>query len=126
MSSRNAAFNAFPPFVWGEATSEQTQDGFDPFEYLLHCRWPRFVCRVAEREDLAEGGLMDVELESAVGLMPGTQRELYACTTHGLAFSDFAWIDQRPEPEMLKQVCDRAVLNRLARDDRLGLNNDDD
>jgi hypothetical protein len=126
MSSKNSAFNKLPQFIWGEATSDTSEDGFDAYEYLLHTRYPRFACRVAERSDLAESGTMETTLNSAVGFVPNTTRELYACTTHGLAFSDFAWIDPRPEPDVLKEACDKAVLNRLIRDDNMGLNNDDD
>jgi hypothetical protein len=125
MSSKNSAFNKLPPYIWGEATSDEAENGFDQYEYLTHTRYPRFICRVAERTDMAESHPKDTALISAVGLMPNSSKELYACTTHGLAFSDFAWIDPRPEPDVLKETCDKAVLNRIDRDDRMGLNDND-
>ena len=125
MSSKNTAFNKLPPYIWGEATSEEAEDGFDRYEYLTHTRYPRFICRVAERTDMAESHPLDRQLQSAVGLMPGTLKELYACTTHGVAFSDFVWLDPKPEPDVLKAACDKAMLNRIERDDRMGLNQDE-
>ncbi len=124
MSSKNSAFNKLPRFIWGEATHELNDEGLDNYEYLTHTRYPRFICQVAEDVSEATGARMETALTSAVGLMPDGRRELYVCQTHGLAMSNFVWLDPRPDPEILKNACDAAVLNRLIRDDALGLNDD--
>ncbi|MFZ6871180.1 hypothetical protein ACO0LF_03835 [Undibacterium sp. Di27W] len=128
MSSKNSAFNKLPPFIWGEATSGESEDGFDQDEYLTHTRYPRFICRVREDRHTATGHDMEAQLVSAVGLMPDGFKELYVCQTHGVAMSDFVWLDPKPEPETLRKACDDAIINRLLRDDAMGLlgGNDED
>ncbi|BBB60256.1 hypothetical protein UNDKW_1983 [Undibacterium sp. KW1] len=58
--------------------------------------------------------------------MPDGLKEIYVCQTHGVAMSDFVWLDPKPEPETLRKACDDAIINRLLRDDAMGLLGGDD
>lgn len=118
-ASKNKSFNALPRFIWGEAVSEA---GFEPHEYLIHTRYPRFICQVFEGEDVdTEPG----EFASELGLHPRTHEPIY-CTDADVHFKDFVWLDKggMPPPEAVKKACDDAILNYMMRDDEYGINDD--
>lgn len=119
-ASKNKALNALPRFIWGEAVSEA---GFEPQDFLIHSRYPRFICRVHEGDDVdTEPG----EFTSEIGLHPHTQEPIY-CTNADVNFMDFVWLDKggMPPPKAVKEACDAAILNYMMRDDEYGINNDD-
>lgn len=118
MAARNKAMNRLPQFIWGEAVSV---GGFEQGEFLTHCRYPRFVCRVVEMVAIDNRLRLGQDTESYIGTDPGV---CYINQTVGLVFNDFAFIDPPPEHGVLQNACDNAVTNWLLRDDEYGLTED--
>lgn len=118
-AKKNNALNSLPEFIWGEAVLEM---GFDPHDYLIHTRYPRFICRVYETEE------SDTELgdfDSDIGLHPQTGEQIYI-TNRDIGFKDFIWLDKGgiPPSADVKSACDRAFQNFMLRDDEYGLNSE--
>lgn len=119
-AKRNKAFNELPRFIWGEAVGEA---GFEDHEYLIHTRYPRFICRVYEGEDVNTEAF---KFESQLGMHPQTGDLVYV-TSLDIGFKDWVWLDKGEIADTaIKPACDDAIRNYLMRDDELGINNDDD
>lgn len=117
-SKRNNAFNALPRFIWGEAVSEL---GFETEEFLTHTRYPRFICRVYEGEDVQTE---PQPFTSQLAHHPQTD-ELVFVTDLDIGFKDWVWLDAGAlNLNAIKQACDDAILNYMVRDDEYGINED--
>lgn len=117
-SKKNNAFNALPQFIWGEAVSEL---GFANEEFLTHTRYPRFICRVYEGEEVQTEPQL---FKSELGHHPQTDELIYV-TDLDIGFKDWVWLDAgAPNLEAVKQACDAAILNYMVRDDEYGINNE--
>lgn len=118
-AKKNNAFNALPRFIWGEAVSEV---GFEVQEFLTHTRYPRFICRVYEGEDI------DTEpqaFESQLGRHPQTD-EMVFVTSLDIGFKDWVFLDAgTPNLQAIKTACDEAIHNYMIRDDEYGINRED-
>jgi hypothetical protein len=117
-AKKNNAFNALPRFIWGEAVSEA---GFEAVEFLTHTRYPRFICRVYEGEDI------DTEpqaFQSQLGQHPNTGELVYV-TSLDVGFKDWVFLDTgTTNLDALKSACDEAIANYMMRDDEYGINDD--
>ncbi len=114
---KNKSLNTFPRFIWGEAV---TESGFDDQEYLVHTRYPRFICKVYEGDGIVS---WPQDFQSRVGTDPETEELIYE-TNLDLSFKDWVWLDKGGSPllDEIRQACDAAVLNYMIRDDEYGIN----
>lgn len=115
-ASKNTELNALPQFIWGEAVSES---GFTPQDFLTQTKYPRFICRVYEGENVTTEMVSfksDVSHHEKYGLIYTTSLDVH--------FKDFVFLDKGgfPVDEDLKNVCDLAILNYQMRDDEYEIN----
>jgi hypothetical protein len=116
-AKQNNAFNALPRFIWGEAVSES---GFDVQEFLTHTRYPRFICRIYEGDNVDTKPQL---FESQLGAHPKTG-ELVYITSLDIGFKDWVFLDNgKPNEAAIKAACDEAIANYMMRDDEYGINN---
>ena len=113
--TKAAIFNKYPIFIHGEARGEND-------EFVLHCRYPRFLARRSFDETFSDG-LPSAPINGEIGK---TQKGQLAYDSGvGIWFSAFIFFDARPADEAefveaLLSACNRAAADTFALDDDAG------
>ena len=110
--TKAAIFNKYPVFIHGESRGEDD-------EFILHCRYPRFLARRSFDETFSDG-LPGAPVRGEIGRTQNGQ--LSYDSGAGIWFSDFIFFDSRPSDEaefieVLRAACDRAAADTFALDD---------